>query len=501
MQREARFKAHPVTGRRVAGGVRAAALVCGVMFVACAEGPARLVSDATVDAGDVFDRPSAPPPVDRPTPDVTVFFADEGVPGDACDAAMACSAAPVRCESTERCGDGADDDCDGEVDEGCPCVPGTVRECFAGPPGRRGVGVCHDGAQRCLGVGEFGAWGRCEGGAASTAEVCDHLDNDCDGCVDEGLCCDTPLRCPANGDLRVPDGRPYADYPLRGALFFPGEAFAWRWRVRGGPCDDLLPRPTFELRGSNERDAVFRPTRPGDYDVSLQVITLEGRALGCNFVVHVAGEGLRVELCWSHATPLDLDLFVHDPRNQGPWFRPGGGGFNGANVLNSCSQFNCTAWQTHPLGRADWGHADSPLNVCLDGPRGETWRDLGGCWNPRIDLNAGVDARGVPESFALDAPRDGETFRVMVQNATGAPAHPLVNVYCGGTRRATFGAAPDLVPDFAGLPSSVGAGAMWRVADVRVRVAADGTTGCDVTPLHPPGSARGYDVTRNDVRY
>ena len=43
---------------------------------------------------------------------------------------------------------------------------------------------------------------------------------------------------------------------------------------------------------------------------------------------------------------------------------------------------------------------------------------------------------------------------------------------------------------------------MWRVADVAVRVDASGaTTGCEVTPLHPPGMRAGFDVTRNDPRY
>lgn len=90
----------------------------------------------------------------------------------------------------------------------------------------------------------------------------------------------------------------------------------------------------------------------------------------------------------------------------------------------------------------------------------------------------------------------------MVRNCSGAPARPLVNVYCGGRRVATFGQAPDTVPRFSGVIGTSGIGAMWRVADVRVSVDAAGrTTGCDVTQLHPIGRMSGYRVTNGDPSY
>ena len=66
--------------------------------------------------------------------------------------------------------DHLDNDCDGRVDEGCACEIGTVQRCFAGPPGRRHVGGCDDGTQRCEGT-EFGYWGTCEGGKVPSEEV------------------------------------------------------------------------------------------------------------------------------------------------------------------------------------------------------------------------------------------------------------------------------------------------------------------------------------------
>jgi streptogramin lyase len=81
---------------------------------------------------------------------------------------------------SEECADGLDNDCDGLVDEGCGCGGGP--ECYPGPPDTRGVGECVDGVREC--DGEF--WMECSGSISPTPEVCDNLDNDCDGLVDEG---------------------------------------------------------------------------------------------------------------------------------------------------------------------------------------------------------------------------------------------------------------------------------------------------------------------------
>ncbi len=86
----------------------------------------------------------------------------------------------------ERCGDGLDNNCDGEVDEDCGCLDGQLETCWDGDPSQRDVGVCASGFRAC----SDGAWGACEGqvlpeGASETA--CDGRDEDCDGQVDEGL--------------------------------------------------------------------------------------------------------------------------------------------------------------------------------------------------------------------------------------------------------------------------------------------------------------------------
>jgi hypothetical protein len=443
-----------------------------------APGPIDGGRDAPIDAGR--DAPADAPP---------------DAPFDA-----GCTPLPDGCTLADRCGDAEDGDCDGVVDEDCPCEPGEVQACFPGPPGRRGVGVCTDGAQVCE---LSGRWGPCTGGIGPQPDVCDGRDNLCDGCSARRDC---PIDCPSPGDPRVPLGAPFEDYPLRGRDFYRAPARSWRWTVQGGPCDRLAPRlVSFELESPTSETATFVPQLSGDYTVTLEVVTMEGTRLGCSWIVRVVGPGLRIEMCYPESETQDLDLFLHQPRSTAPWYREvdGDGVVTATDAVpETCGWHDCEAMIRGSVGRVDWGYPRSPLAECENGPQGEQWRALGFCTNPRLDLDNNLsEGIGVPENINLDVPREGETFRVMVQNWTGTRARPVVNVYCSGERVATYGAAPDEVPAFEGAAGSSGVGAMWRVVDVTTHVGAGGTVSCDLAPLHPPGMSRGYWVTRDDPRF
>lgn len=71
---------------------------------------------------------------------------------------------------TESC-NGSDDDCDGRVDEG------LSRGCGSD------VGACRRGTQSCA----AGSWGSCRGEIRPTREICNAVDDDCDGAVDDGV--------------------------------------------------------------------------------------------------------------------------------------------------------------------------------------------------------------------------------------------------------------------------------------------------------------------------
>lgn len=391
------------------------------------------------------------------------------------------------CGPMELCGDGEgnglDDDCDLRVDEDCVCRYGTSRDCFAGPPDRRNVGACSDGVMVCT---EFERWSPCVNGTFPTNEVCDGIDNDCNGTTDDGISgCASAVQCPGY-ELAAPLTVHRLDAG-RVTITTGATPTSYAWTVE---CPDsipgmLCPRPATPT--ARTTDVYF--TASGAYRVTITMTLSDGTTANCAWTVYVRGDegSLRVELNWdtmTDPTGTDVDLHLHRWTRNGVdtnWF-----------TSDDCYYANCQPDSSSPV---DWGLANSELDNCRDAPHGggAEWRRLGYCRNPRLDVdtngtdgscdpsetNPDRDAFCAPENINIDNPVVGQPYRIMVNyysdHGNRRPTNAWVNIYCGGRLRASYGRDAPFF-QFASGDGSRGGGAFgggtgpqnasWLVADV-----------------------------------
>jgi hypothetical protein len=136
-------------------------------------------------------------------------FVDEGTlpgVGDECDTGCGtgvkvCKHGALVCEvdgqGTQEVCNGIDDDCDGLIDNDDPDLVGVDQPCFDNdvvlyPP-------CMPGHTICVADQSGGAELQCEGATTGEDELCNGVDDDCNGIVDDGV-------LPEVGDQCIPPG-------------------------------------------------------------------------------------------------------------------------------------------------------------------------------------------------------------------------------------------------------------------------------------------------------
>jgi hypothetical protein len=404
------------------------------------------------------------------------------------------------CGPDELCDEahtGLDDDCDGIVDEGCPCpTAGAAHFCFKGDPSYHNTPGCYDGTQTCT---ENGVWGPCIGGVHAD-ENC--FENNVTGCH--------PISAVPFQDVNLKDGT--GNFSIDAV---PGTEV---WTVTCPPGVNPCPAVT----GVSPPDD-FKPLQSGEYTVTYTKGLQGGGMDSCTYPLFIGAKGLRVELEWEHDlgdTGVDLDLHLHQPSNTAPW------AIGGSPV--DCGFANCTVFSSNnltwfPVGNVppdpvNW-YLDPVFekNTCFYAPRGagQAWQDNGmGCHNPRLDIDnitcdpAVVDSTSyefcAPENINVDFPPIGEWFRIGVHyysnHGLGYTVHPRVKIYCDGALAADLGSVGYYTPEApVAFPASAGDFGgnrlFWMVADVAFEDDECGAKTCKVQPLYFDGMKSPYFVT------
>ncbi|MBX7116797.1 MAG: putative metal-binding motif-containing protein [Myxococcaceae bacterium] len=310
------------------------------------------------------------------------------------------------------------------ADAGVACVVGQPVDCETAL-----LGSCKPGKATCILVNNKPQpSATCVAINQPQTEVCDGLDNDCDGQIDEGLRCPHPpvVTC---GPEQEADANTIAR--VTGSASDPdGDAVTCQWSVVSRPDTATGEFGTAQSCDGSEYPADI----VGRHQLRLTATDSTGRSASCETAVIVQPVGdLWIELTWDRANDVDLHLqhpSVGDPVASSHWAQPAGN--------NDCYWNNKSP---------EWDTPELDDNPSLD-------RD--------DEFNVG------PENIRINTPTVKQSYRVGVhwfKTRQGSPVTATVRVYCAQT----------LVSEQKHTMGSVGE--MWFVGSVE-----HGGTSCSFAP-------------------
>ncbi len=356
----------------------------------------------------------------------------------------------------EICGDGLDNNCNNEADEGCSCSSGEVMDCYTGPVPLVGQGVCVKGSMSCIG-GE--SWGSCVGEVLPTEEFCDNYDNDCDGTTDLGSD-KTPLKeiCYSGNqsDLTAPAGVCRSGVRVCSGGSFSGdcvgEILPAPQEICGNGIDDNCNGETDEECGppivtcSENIDHIFILENPA----RLSATAVDSNATGSiistkwEFISKPSGTQINLNPLTGLTTSFTPDMVGQYIARFTATDNDGEQSYCEININADTHDFLSVSLTWDKGGRSDmdlhllrpdvdstrWNKAPDD---CFWQNRNPDWGDIGNALdNPRLDLDD-MDGWG-PELIQIERPKNGRyTVGVLYfDDQTQGNSLATIKILCNG---------------------------------------------------------------------